>query len=176
MLEEKGIALVSILIFLLIFSLLAWSILSRTELQLRMSRYINHASSLFYTAEQALDTGECALNAQPSSQLCLFQAPLKPAPWVTTYYACSLKTTPIASYYVIEKLPTYTPVCAIGNDKTQGAAEYYRVTAWASYQDNLPIVLQSTYVLVGIAPCVKGVASVKAGRLSWRELDANFTN
>lgn len=162
--NNQGIILPTVLIFLMMMSMLAMTALVVTQLEIRMSRNTINTVREFEAAETGLLAAEKTLQST-SFNKCLIS--LQAKPWQSKT-SCTVLVDKNLVHYVIEPFPQFSQRYVwLQNNRL--AAVYYRITAWVSNHDNLPTILQSTYAMPGQS-CADCDIRIQIGRMSWREL------
>lgn len=158
--KQQGIILITVLIFLLVLALLSLTALSTSQLQIHMSHNLGDTIQELQAAEAGLHAGEqqLLLNKKP---MCFTEKPFVTKsgeyPWLDQTNTCKISFAQIPVKYLIEQLPNET------------CRTFYRVTAWATTNNNHPTIVQSIYARPTAKPgCEKN--PVMAGRLLWEEL------
>lgn len=172
--KHYGITLITVLIFLQIFSLFALYELTASRLALKMSHHWYQQQLLLIQSEKILATLEKTIINNP--EVC--QIPVtnvreliaKPLSWWQREPVCSGNFQMIQYYYVIEALGM-DPCAAISPEKK--GADYFRITLFVTLKNNpAKKIMQSTLVTHhAISQSCEGIKhSVKVGRQMWYEI------
>lgn len=172
-----GLVLVSVLLFLLMFSVLAITALNMATLQFRMTQNLIAGDRLFYAAETGLRQASRQLMSGHPSVCLLTTQPLanyyaqQNAAWWLAAQTCHVSSGDIKASYVIEELTHVA--CNKIESAIKAGVNYYRITAWAiSAASQTPTILQSTLAVTNplkqdnVAICDK-VHTLSAGQQSW---------
>lgn len=143
---QKGLILVSTLLFLLMLSLLTLAVLARLNLERKIANNAYGIVQEFYAAEAGL--------RQAEQSVCLI------APQEILHHQFNHAGYRVA--YQIEALPV--SVCIKPKNRS---GYFYRITASAQLPGAKPQVIQSHYVCLGQERC-KTNRSTRLGRSSWR--------
>lgn len=160
---SPGFILPVVLLFLMIFALLAVNALTTSELELQMSRNTKQNIKDFSIAEVALKNIVEHL-VQPEMLPCFTGVTLT-QPWLQTSY-CSLMAGDKQLRYVVEPLADAGSACIIDQQQYH-LAGFYRVSLWLT-QQHAPLILQATVALPLSEKCTSNSREIGPGRLSWR--------
>gem|GEM_PF-6390885 len=171
--KQHGVVLVTILLFLFIFSLLALTGLSSSQQQLRMSNNLVAQNQFLQAVEAGLIAGEKVLLASPNSP-CIKDNNLSSEPWLVGN-SCVLSYNAQPVHYVIRR--SYADVCLVTGVGMHGVAllqkgDIYQITAWVQQQHQPVMILQTTYARAQGEDCENPLHEIRPGRLSWREVYA----
>ena len=166
MFNQRGIILVSVLIFLFLLSLLALHGLSNSQLQTKISSNLLLQAQELQALEAGLTAGEI-LAANPQKSTCVIVESTV-QPWSNNNH-CAAQFDNLTINYLVEELST--DVCLItGYTANQEAilakGDIYRVTSWDANQG----ILQTTYSVQKNSKCTDVISKIWTGRLSWREI------
>lgn len=138
--KNSGFILLTVLIFLMIFSVLTLSALALSQLQIKISNNIGKAQRDF----QQLDSGLRLLETKflnSSVVDCLVDQQDKP--WLTAQ-PCKLQINDQPISYVLEALPNRENTCILEENRKFTALNY-RITVW----NDLGLILQSRIITAG---------------------------
>lgn len=174
--KQQGIILVTVLLFLFVFSLLALTSLSSSQQQLRMSNNLASRNQMLFSAEAGLLAGEKVVLTSSNSP-CIKDAVAESnqlEPWLVGN-SCILGYNSQPVHYTIER--RYADACLVTGTGANKQAllhkgDIYLITAWVEQFNKPVLVLQSTYAKAQTETCIKPIAEIKPGRLSWREVYA----
>lgn len=173
--QQTGHVLMTVLVFLVVFSLLGMSALTTTQLEMHGVRNWQDSSLEFAAAEAALQKAEQQLSDKhPPNCLRMgfLMKGLDESPWQRLPSCKGPYPNPLISvHYVVEKNPK--SICFISNNGPMTEGFYYRVTALAGRGQELPTLLQTTYLQLTVKPCLEPVKTdylIKEGQLSWCQL------
>lgn len=161
---SPGFILPVVLLFLMIFALLAVNALTTSELELQMSRNTQQQMQNFAAADTGLNNIVQHLN-QPENLVCFTGVTLT-QPWRQTSY-CSLQVADKQLQYVVEPLTEAGSGCVTDQKQQQHAIGFYRVSLWLA-QQHAPLILQATVALPLSEKCTSNLTEIHPGRLSWR--------
>ncbi len=170
--NQQGIALTTVLLFLVILSLFSITMLETAWLATRKSRNQWQKQQTFHAAEAGLAMAEQNLSLQLShcmipitSSRSLQSMPLT---WWTSSTSCSESFQSAKLYYVVEYLTT--DPCVQLTKSTLGA-DYFRITVLAS-QAQTRTILQTTWINPShqMVQCASTVRDLPVGRQSWQQL------
>lgn len=166
--SQIGIALIAVLVFMQIFSMLSWYFMENVLLEIKMARQVWQRQSLFHVAEYLLHQVEAG------SPNCLVPVTAteilshEPLTWWQSAETCAGNFQKFQYYYVTEFLGN-DPCAVIGH----AAADYYRITLLAMMKTGgSQVLLQGTMIKPNIPPvkCESVSHQVRPGEQSWREL------
>lgn len=170
---ESGLALITVLVFLQIFAILALYNIRSSLWQLQQTRHYAERYHRLTAAEACLKNAEASI--PDSVQLCLIPATtasklrIQPLLWWQSQ-SCTGNFNIFHYYYVVESLGTDN--CAEVNNHF--VASYYRITLLLDTSDKLAgkVILQSSYVVpVESHPVCHGTHHpVAEGRQFWHEI------
>jgi Tfp pilus assembly protein PilX len=156
---QKGMVLITVLIFLLVLSLLSLSALNTSQLQVHMSYNLKDSAQTLQAAETGLVAAEKQLISTKKPG-CFSAQELSTdknkKPWLQQANTCQTKLAGIPVKYFIEQLVN------------QPCRTLYQITAWTN--DNYSTIVQNIYaVAINTSSCEKSPVAV--GQLMWRELN-----
>lgn len=146
--EQQGIVLITVLIFLLILSLLTLTMLSSSQLELRMSTNGAEEQVVFQAAEAGLTMTENQLNKH-------------------NFIACILNIQNVKIANQFNLMASNKIIC---DTAKQYQLALYQITSKAMARDHYSITLQSIYAIPFKSCDVQPMVIMKKGRLSWVEL------
>lgn len=172
---QKGSALTTSLIFLLLLSALTLASLEVGQLELRMSHHLSEQTQIFYATEAVLKEAEIKLNHY-DHKLCeeKILTAIQPKDFnAFEKSSCLINYHGIPIYYLFTPLSGDFFISAKNNGRIYRGA-YYRISAWHKTSNGLPMILQSTYALISqdqppVEIISKNTPVIAEGRLSWRE-------
>lgn len=119
----EGYVLITVLIFLFVLTLLSFTSLNNSRLEMQMSTNFSQGRQLFYAAESVLKRAKSALVHDKISSRCFLPVAdyrQKDEKFWLSSKTCYFIVDQLKARYVIEKLAT---------DPSSGT-EYFRITAW----------------------------------------------
>lgn len=161
---SPGFILPVVLLFLMVFALLAVSALTASELQLQMSRNTQRNMQDFAITDAALKNIVEHLT-QPEMLAC-FSGVTLTKPWQQSAY-CSLLVADKQLRYVVEPLTDAGVGCIRDQQQHPHLAGFYRVSLWL-VQQHAPLILQATVALPLSEKCTPNTPEINSGQLSWR--------
>lgn len=129
---QQGIILMTVLVFLLVLALLSISALTTSQLQIHMSHNLGDEIQEYQAAEAGLIAGKKQL-LRSEKPVCLSEALIKEQnknPWLQQHNICTMNVAHFTVNYFIEQR------------RSEICRTFYRVTAWATINDNYPTLVQ----------------------------------
>jgi hypothetical protein len=167
--SQHGMALIVVLIFMQILSILSWYAIETSLLEMKMAKNFGRHQIGLHIAEQILYHSEKELQAHsascliPISSLATLLA--KPIDWWQSGITCAGNFHQFQYHYTVEFLGN--DVCGeVGN----ATADYFRITLLV-LNNREKILLQSTIVKPGHSEgeCIRARYQAQIGRQSWKE-------
>ncbi len=173
--KHSGVILVTVLLFLFLFSLLAITSLQNSQLQMRMANNLTIYHQMLQAVTVGLKEGEQQLLTIPDSA-CIVYSPTENMlihPWLVGK-SCRLSYNDQSVHYIIQQLmPDVCIVIGIeANEQVlleKGAL--FQITAWIEQFHQPAIAWQVTYAKTLGEDCIDPANKIKPGLLSWREIN-----
>jgi len=168
---ERGFALVTVLIFLQIISLIGLFLMQNAISLKKMTQGLLHQTELLMSAESELSQIDLTRSACDIPVMTASELQAKPLNWWQTM-ACAKTSNSLEYYYVIEHIGD-DPCASIDASQKNFSVHYFRITLFVHHPtDDAKEWLQTTVIKQDNASheCQAPIHSVIGGKQMWREL------